>query len=345
MIELDGSLGEGGGQILRTALSLSCLLNKPFRIYSIRKGRRKPGLMPQHLMCVHALKHIAHAKVDGDSRGSLELIFEPTGVKGGDYHFDIGTAGSTSLLLQAILPPLAFAKEKSRIVVRGGTHVPFSPPFQYISDVFIPMLKKLGIFLSVEIEGYGFYPRGGGVVTVDVRPECEVKGINLLRREETIVLRGLSGVCNLPLSIAHRQRESVLRTLSSTGIQPDIAILSVPGIGQGTFITLVAESDACFSGFSALGEQGKRAEIVGEEVALKFLEYYRSGACLDPCLADQIVLYLAMAPQTSSFTTSRVTNHLITNLSIIEKFLDVRYSLTGECNLPGEVTVNIQNPS
>src|SRR4030066_2302581 len=164
MIEIDGSFGEGGGQILRTSLSLSCLLKRHLRIFNIRRRRKKPGLMPQHLMGIRSLKLISNARVSGDSQGSIELLFEPGEVKAGDYFFDIGTAGSTSLLLQAILPPLIFAEHKSSLTLKGGTHVPFSPPFHYISKVFIPIMNKLGIKVKAAIESYGFYPKGGGKV-------------------------------------------------------------------------------------------------------------------------------------------------------------------------------------
>lgn len=142
MIEIDGSFGEGGGQILRTALSLSCLFNMPFRIFNIRKGRKNPGLMPQHLTCVRVSQLLSDAKVIGDFKGSTELIFSPKGVRGGDFFFDIGTAGSTLLVLQTIIPTMIFLKRKTTVTLKGGTHIPFSPCYHYISEVFAPMLKK-----------------------------------------------------------------------------------------------------------------------------------------------------------------------------------------------------------
>ncbi|MBM4137811.1 MAG: RNA 3'-phosphate cyclase, partial [Nitrospira sp.] len=218
MIEIDGSYGEGGGQILRTSLSLSCLLQKPIRIFNIRRGRKKPGLMPQHLTCVRAATLISNAEVKGDSEGSTELIFRPEEVKSGDYYFDIGTAGSTSLLLQSLLPPLIFSEGKSTIILKGGTHVPFSPPFQYLSDVFVPMLDKLGIKLSLRIESYGFYPKGGGKITVEIHPlsgRIFAKHLLFLDRGKIKSLKGVSGVGNLPLTIAERQRGSVQNILVS----------------------------------------------------------------------------------------------------------------------------------
>jgi RNA 3'-terminal phosphate cyclase (ATP) len=339
MLEIDGSFGEGGGQVLRTALSLSCLLNKPFRIFNIRRGRKKPGLMPQHLMGIRSLKLISDAKVKGDSMGSTELLFEPNKVEAGDYFFDIGTAGSTSLLLQATLPPLIFTKNKSFLSLKGGTHVPLSPPFHYISEVFIPILNRLGIDVKAKIETYGFYPKGGGKVNVEIKPVDVIKGMKFLERGEIKRVHGLSGVGNLPLSIAERQRDAALKMLASHGVYAEIETLSVSTPGQGTFIFLKAVSDNCFAGFSSLGERGKKAELVGEEAAKNFMDYYSAPACLDHHLADQIVLFLAIAQGESSFTTSEISGHLLTNLWVIEKFLCIHYRVEGEVGKPGRVTI------
>jgi RNA 3'-terminal phosphate cyclase (ATP) len=339
MLEIDGSFGEGGGQVLRTSLSLSCLLIKPFRIFNIRTKRKKPGLMPQHLMGIRALKLISNAKVEGDSVGSTGLIFEPEEVKAGDYLFDIGTAGSTSLLLQAIILPLIFAKSRSSLSLKGGTHVPFSPPFHYIKEVFIPILKKLGIRIEAKIESYGFYPKGGGKVRVEIMPSGKIEGMSFLERGEIKKLRGVSGVGNLPLSIAERQKDAALKVIASQGLKAEIEPFSVSTYSQGTFIFLGTQTDNCLAGFSSLGERGKRAELVGEEAAKNFLNYYSTSACLDHHMADQIVLYLSIAKEESSFTTSEISNHLLTNLWVIEKLSDARYEVEGEMGKPGKITI------
>jgi RNA 3'-terminal phosphate cyclase (ATP) len=340
MIEIDGSYGEAGGQILRTALSLSCVLGKPFRMFNIRKGRSRPGLMPQHLMCVRALAQICGASVKGDEVGSMELIYIPSKPKSGDYAFDIGTAGSTSLLLQAILPPLVFSKNKSSITLTGGTHVPFSPPFHYISDVFVPMLCRLGIELNISVERYGFYPKGGGRIRVEVHPSGGAKAINLVKRGEIDRITGISGVVNLPLSIAERQKNAAIEMLSSNGLHAEIDLLSAEAFGRGTFVFLKAETAECIAGFSSLGERGKKAETVGSEAAEELIGYYYADACLDPHLADQIVPYLPFADGPSSFTTSRLTGHLMTNLWAIEKFTGLSYSIEGEEGKPGKVVIS-----
>jgi RNA 3'-terminal phosphate cyclase (ATP) len=337
MLEIDGSYGEGGGQTLRTALSLSCLTNTPFRLYNIRKGRKKPGLMPQHLMCINALTLISNAKVKGNSKGSPEIVFEPSEVKAGDYVFDIGTAGSTSLLLQALLPPLIFENNPFSVTLKGGTHVPFSPSFHYISEIFLPVLNRIGVMVTATIKNYGFYPKGGGEITVNIEPAKNIQASRLLTRGDISTVKGISCIANLPLSIADRQRDAAVKMISQSGLTAEINTHTVSSPGTGTFIFLKPETDTCHSGFSSLGERGKKAELVGEEAANEFLEYYKTPACLDHYLADQIILYLAVANGESSFTTSRITDHLLTNLWVIDRFLRLKYTIAGKKGLAGRV--------
>jgi RNA 3'-terminal phosphate cyclase (ATP) len=388
MVEIDGSYGEGGGQILRTALSLSCLFKKPFRIFNIRKARKKPGLMPRHITCVRAAQLLSNAEVNGDQKGSTELVFSPGEVKGGEFFFDIGTAGSTSLVLQTIIPSLIFSKEtnifledrqssnppsppfskggmrgfegqKSTIILKGGTHVPFSPSFHYLDKIFASFLKRLGIDVHFTIESYGFYPKGGGKVRADIFPVKNIKPLNIMERGRVLRLMGYSGVGNLPLSIAERQRNALLKSLMTHGfteeqlvIPPcpplekggkggfDIELLDIPTPGHGTFIFLQSESENSIAGFSSLGERGKRAEIVGEEAAIEFLKYYSTNTALDPHLPDQIVLYLLLCKEQSVFTTSCITQHLMTNLWVIGLFHEFRYSVEGEIGKSGKVRIN-----
>lgn len=326
MVEIDGSFGEGGGQILRTSLSLSCLLGKPFRIYNIRKSRSRPGLMPAHITAVRAAASTSRAQVEGDSKGSLGIEFRPGRIRPGQYRFDIGTAGSTSLVLQTLLPPLIFSGDISNLVITGGTHVPFSPPFNYISEVFLPLLNRLGIEAAARIISYGFYPRGGGEISVTVRPCGKPSPLNSVDRGNLLRLSGISAVGNLPLSIAQRQRESLLGRLENMKAEIDTLEVNTPG--QGTFVFLRAEYENSLCGFSALGERGKRAEKVGEEAADAFLGHHRSGASLDPHMADQIALYLSLAEGESVFTVSGITSHLRTNLHVISKFMGIISEVT-----------------
>ena len=344
MIEIDGSFGEGGGQILRTALSLSCLFQKPFRIFNIRKDRKKPGLMPQHLTGVRAAQLISCAEVQGDCAGSMELSFSPAEVKGGSFFFDIGTAGSTMLVLQTLIPALIFSKGKTILTLVGGTHVPFSPSFHYVRDVFLPFLKKTGIGITLSVESYGFYPKGGGKIRTEMFPVQEVIPLRVTDRGKMLGVKGISGVGNLPLSIAERQRNAVLEKLLPYGSaythHTDIELLDVPSPGQGTFLFLKAESEHSIAGFTALGERGKRAEAVGDEAATELLEYLRTDAVLDPHLADQLVLYLSLCKKQSLFTTCPITRHLLTNLWVINLFHECRYDVEGEIGKPGTVRIN-----
>ncbi len=347
MIEIDGSLGEGGGQILRTALSLSCLFNKPFRIFNIRKGRKKPGLMPQHLTCLMAAQLISNAKVTGDYQASTELTFSPQEVKGGDFFFDIGTAGSTSLVIQTLIPSLIFLKEKTTLILQGGTHVPFSPSFHYISEGFVPMVERLGIKIRLTIESYGFYPKGGGRIRAEIFPVKDAKPLRIMERGKILRLKGYSGVGNLPLSIADRQKNAALEKIYSQvpdlQCAVDIELIDVPGPGQGTFVFLRAESENSIAGFTSLGERGKKAETVGQEAAAEFLKYYFTDGALDQYLSDQIVLYLRMSREESVFTTSCITQHLMTNLWVIGLFHEFKYSIEGEMGKPGMVKISLKS--
>ena len=344
MIEIDGSYGEGGGQILRTALSLSCLLGKPFRIYDVRKGRARPGLAPQHLVAVRAAQRLTRAEVSGDAKGSTELTFSPRGVSGGEFAFDIGTAGSTSLVLQTMIPALLFSGGKSRVTLSGGTHVPFSPSFHYLVEVFAPFLRRLGVEIRLEIESFGFYPRGGGRIRAEIRPAREVVPLRVRARGEVVRLDGISAVGNLPLSIAERQKGALLETLLPKLRQLEspvrIELKSVPTPGQGTFVFLRGEFAGSVAGFTSLGARGKRAEAVGEEAAREFLAYHETEGALDPHLADQIVLYLSLGAGESVFTTTSVTRHLLTNLWVIGQFHDFRYRIDGELGGPGAVIIH-----
>lgn len=343
MIEIDGSFGEGGGQILRTALSLSCLFNKPFRIFNIRKGRKKPGLMPQHLTSIRAAQLLSQADVKGDHAGSIEVSFVPREIKGGNFLFDIGTAGSAILVLQTLIPALIFSKGKSTVTLKGGTHASFSPSYHYVGEVFVPFLRRLGIKIELTIESYGFYPKGGGKISADLFPAHEVKPLMIMERGKILGLRGYSGVGNLPLSIAERQRNALLKKVHSvTDLECPVHIELLDALtpGQGTFVFLKAESKNSIAGFTSLGERGKRAEVVGEEAATEFLKYYATNTALDPHLPDQIVLYLSMCREESVFTTSCITQHLITNLWVIGLFHEFKYDIDGEIGKPGRVRIN-----
>lgn len=340
MINIDGNYGEGGGQILRTALALSCITGKPFEIYDIRKGRKKPGLQPQHLTGVKAARALSKADVIGAELGSERLSFFPKELAGGEYLFDVsevkGSAGSVTLVLQTVLPPLAMAGRNSKVTVRGGTHVEWSPPFHHMRDVLLPLLAKMGIKASLEIEKWGWYPIGGGKVSLSVETRVGVDGhrplqpINIKERGRLKNLSGISAASNLPFSIAERQRDHGNWLLKAAGVSANIEIIDAPSIGKGTFFFILAEFESIRAGFSAVGERGKKAEDVAEEAVRQFMEFINSEGALDPHLADQVIPYLSLCNSPSAFTTSKVTRHLLTNAWMTEKFLPVKIKVDGE---------------
>lgn len=342
MIEIDGGMGEAGGQILRTSLSLSCITGKAFHIFNIRKSRKKPGLMPQHLVCVQAAARISGAEVAGAEQGSRDLTFIPSPVRPGDYSFPIGTAGATSLVLQTVVPPLIMAGGRSSLTFGGGTHVPFSPPWDYLTDVFAPTIEKIGPHLSLSLERHGFYPKGGGVIRCRLDPVSSLAPLTARERGALIRVAGAAAVANLPLSIAEREARSAVHTIrEALGADApcDVRVKEVKAFGAGTFIFLRAEYEHAVAGFSAVGELGKRAETVGEEAARAFLQHHHAGAPIDPHLADQLVLYLALANGPSLFATSCITGHLETNLEVTGRFLDFRTELVGTDGGPGRVQI------
>jgi RNA 3'-terminal phosphate cyclase (ATP) len=274
----------------------------------------------------------------------MELTFIPGEVKAGEFSFDVGTAGSTLLVLQTLLPPLFLAESDSKITLSGGTHVPFSPSFNYVSDVFAPVLAKLGLDVRLSIESYGFYPRGGGKIHAEIRPAGKILPLRIVKRGKLLGIAGTSAVGRLPRSIAERQKRAAEEKIRSGIAGADdlvrIGLLDAPTPGRGTFMFLRAASENSVAGFAALGAVGKRAEAVGEEAAAELLEYESTGSALDAHLPDQVVTYLSLCDEKSEFTTSRITRHLLTNLWVTGLFRTFTRTIEGEIGKPGRVTIN-----
>lgn len=345
IIKIDGSYGEGGGQILRTSLSLSVATGQPFEIFDIRKRRKNPGLQPQHLTSVRAAKEISSASVAGDVLGSTTLEFRPEHIKPGAYHFNVaeqrGSAGSSSLVLQAILLPLFFGTEESHVTIEGGTHVAWSPPFHYMDQVLRPLLSPLGFSFSLRIERWGWYPKGGGTIQATILPHREnEKPLEWTDRGSLKGIQGISVVSNLPLSIAERQKEKARKMLSSRGLKADMSLLEAPSPGTGTFFFLKALFENGVAGFSSLGKRGKRAEEVSAEAVNGLLLFLDSKAALDQYSADQMIPYLACLGGKHSFSTSCITQHLLTNIWVTRKFFpELHFSMEGKVGSPGKISL------
>lgn len=339
LIRIDGSHGEGGGQILRTSLSMSMVLGVPVEVYNIRSKRSRPGLKPQHLQTLKALAEIGNAKVEGLFIGSTRIRFSPRGVRPGSYRFDIGTAGSVTLMLQAIIPALSLSGAECELEIVGGTDVKWSPTSNYFKLVFLKALKRIGIDVDFEIKRRGYYPRGGGIVKVRVK-SGKLRALNLLEvnPSDPFVL----SVCsNLPRSVAERQAKSAVRILKDQGVRVKGSEAIVePASSPGTSILVYSvEEDGPFIGSDQVGEKGKPAELVGREAAEGYLEEYREMATVDSHLADMLSTYLSLTERESEFRTSKVSEHLKTNLYVSRLFTGCEYELS---EIEGGVLVRIR---
>jgi RNA 3'-phosphate cyclase len=326
MIEIDGSRGEGGGQILRTSLALSALLGKPLRIYNIRRGRSNPGLARQHLVGVRAIQQLTCGRVVGARQGSTELVYYPGKIKPDRYVIEIGTAGSISMILQTLFPSCLFAPKEVELVVTGGTDVKWSPPVDYLRRVFLPFLRRMGASGEIRIERRGYYPKGGGLVKATVTPVKFLEGVRIQDRGAVKRIEGIAHSYNLPRHIVEREASGAKRTLD---YPCSIELECRRGFSTGTGIVLWAVGSASFLGASALGEIGKKAEKVGEEAAAKLKEELHSTASLDSHLCDQVIPYLALARGRSIIKASKTTPHLKTNIEVVEEILGIQFNVEG----------------
>lgn len=328
---IDGSYGEGGGQILRAALSLSMLTGRPFRVVNIRRKRPQPGLRPQHLTAVRAAAALCAAVVEGDAVGSTELYFAPQApVQPGSYRFDVGTAGATTLILQTLLPPLAEAQAPSWVSLTGGTHVPWSPPFHYLSQAFVPALTRLGWRITLTIKRWGWYPRGRGRVQAMCQPpDPAPSSVDWTERGQLVHLWVLSASSNLPAHIRERQAKQARRRLQAAGLAPtEVEIVDAASPGIGTCVVVVGTYENGWGGAASLGQRGKPAERVADEAVDAFLAFHESGAALDPHLADQVIVPLvARRVSRWQFTTSQATNHLRTVIWLVQHFVPLHLTL------------------
>ena len=335
-VEIDGSYGEGGGQILRTAVALSVITGKPVRITRIRANRSNPGLRPQHLHGILALEELSDARVKGARVGSTELEFIPGKARPKHIRVPIKTAGSITLVLQALLPAMAFTG--GSFEVTGGTDVPWSPPVDYLKHVTLFALERMGFGASIEIKRRGHYPKGGGLVTGRVEPWEERKPLIALEWEKIECFAGISHATNLPPHVAERQAKAAedrLRELYSAPVEIKREISR--SLGPGSGIVVWAETDSLRLGGDALGKRGKPAEVVGREAADELLEALTTRAAVDKFLGDQLIPFLAFAG--GKIRVAEITNHLVTNVWVVERFFGKVFEVEGEIGGPGVVRV------
>ena len=339
MISLDGSHGEGGGQILRSALALSILTGRPFKITDIRANRKPPGLRPSHVMSVKAASDICRARYKGATVGSSTLSFEPGEVMAGQYHFSIGTAGATGLVLHAVYLPLALRGDApSELTITGGTHVSTSPCYHYNATTWSAYLKRLGITVELEMRRPGFYPRGGGEIRAVVHPCSRINGLKLSTRPELSTASGFSAVAGLPASIAERQARRLAARLRREGIESHIPLEEWAG-GPGTVAAILFRQAPVPTLFFSVGERGKPAEAVADDAAEQALAYRAANAPVDPHAADQLLLPLVFSPDPSEYRVTEITRHLTTNIDVIRLFLDRAITCEGEEGGSGTVRI------
>jgi RNA 3'-terminal phosphate cyclase (ATP) len=344
MLVIDGSYSEGGGQILRTSLALAAILARPIRIKKIRAGRKNPGLAAQHLTSVRAVAKLCDAILTGDQIGSTQLTFKPQRPPvAGLYEFDVtearegGSAGAVTLVLQTVLLPLAMAAGPSTVIIKGGTHVAWSPSFHYVHDVYLPMLAYLDVQATAEILAWGWYPVGQGEIKLEISGSAFTQlgpaPIQWLERGALKQVKGITVASSLPSHIAQRMSDRLVKLLHQAGLPTAITPLRVQSASPGAGIFLMAEYEQSRAGFGILGEKGKPSEQVAEEAAEAVLAFDHSQAFVDEHLADQLILPIALSGRPVTFLTSALSRHTLTNIWTVEQFLGPMATVNHQDNI------------
>ena len=337
MIRIDGSEGEGGGQILRTSLALSLATGTPFTLTNVRAGRKRPGLLRQHLTCVNAAAEIGGAEVAGAEMGSREVTFRPGAIRGGFYRFAVGSAGSACLVLQSVLPALLFADQPTTVTVEGGTHNPFAPPADFLARSFLPLLGKMGAKVALRLDRAGFYPAGGGSVTLTVEPVAGLRPLELLARGPIRRRRATAMIAHLPRHVGERELAVVKRKLGYADDETEVLVIK-DSPGPGNVIMIEMESDSVVEIATGFGETNVRAEAVAERAVKDARRYLAHDVPVGKHLADQLLLPLALAGG-GVVRTLPLSRHTTTNAAIVERFLGVGTTVTEEAD--GAVAVAI----
>jgi len=346
MIEIDGSFGEGGGQILRNAISFSAVIGNPVRVYNIRAKRAPPGLRPQHATAIKAVAKIVNANVKGLEVGSKEIFFYPGEKNSGNFFFDAGTAASTTLILQSLMPVMAFSNGKIEIELRGGTNNPLAPPVEYLKEVLLPILKRMGYKGDVELIKRGFYPKGQGIVKTFSIPVDYLKSIELVDYGKVEYIKGLSYSSLLPDHIAKRIAQSAKQLLENSGyknIEIDLEILQKDdpkcSISPGCGIILYAYlSSNAIVASDSLGKLGKPAEKVGFEAANELIKQLNTRAPVDKHLGDQLIIWIGLAEGLSRIKVSELTLHTLTSIEICKKLIGANFKIDGKLGEPALIT-------
>lgn len=323
LLLIDGSEGEGGGQILRTSLSLSVITGRPFRIYNIRANRGKPGLRRQHLAAVRAAAEISGAELTGDAVDSRDLIFAPQAVRPGTYNFDVGSAGSTMLVLQTVIPPLMMADAPSTLTLAGGTHNFGAPPFTFLEKTFLPMINRMGPRIEAKLHRHGFAPAGGGSATVRILPTRQLAPLKLDHRGPVKRVLAKATVAGLPPSIAKRELDVIREKLNLTPHQLKVEELP-PDQGPGNIVTIEIESDEVTEVVTAFGQRAVPAEKVAAAAAQEAQTYLEASVPVGEHLADQLMIPMALARRGSSYLTLPLSLHSTTNIAAIARFVEVQ---------------------
>ena len=338
LVEIDGSMLEGGGQILRTSVALSALTGIPVKIFNVRAKRNPPGLRYQHLAAIKTVGMLTEAEVEGLEVGSVEVKFNPKTIKDGSFKFDVGTAGSITLILQALAPVAAYAPGEVSVEITGGTNTKWSPPAEYVQDILFPTLKRMGFEGSLEIVRRGFYPEGGGVIKAQFKPVKSLNPISLVSQTSITSVKGFAYSCRLPRHVGERMIRAAKLKLEEAGfkqasfqvenLQQDNPKCSV-GPGCGIIIEVEFE-DGCLMAADSLGEKGKPAERVGAEAAEKLISQLRTGAPVDVHLADQLVIWMALADGTSKIKAAKLSLHTLTAIEVCKRFLEAEFEVEGK---------------
>ncbi|MCA9719396.1 MAG: RNA 3'-terminal phosphate cyclase [Myxococcales bacterium] len=331
-VEIDGAAGEGGGQVLRSSLALSLITGAPVRIKNIRARRSKPGLLRQHLTAVRAATEIGDATVTGDELRSSALEFTPKEIRHGEYRFAVGTAGSSTLVFQTVLWPLALTPGRSRVVFEGGTHNPKAPPFEFIARAFLPLIERMGVRVRASIERHGFYPAGGGRFVVEFEGGVSWQPLHLRERGELKQVRAEALWANLPKGVADRELLALRDGLGLT--RAALRSREVKSVGPGNAVLVEVESERCTEVFADFGARGRPAEEVAEAAMKEARAYLDADVPVAEHLADQLLLPMALAGA-GSFRTVTPSLHTTTNIEVIGRFLDVDIRVTNETREDG----------